>query len=279
MTAEPIRVGTNWLDLREGADSAARSRELVDQLQRHLPASGVRVIHDLACGTGAMGRWLAPLLPGRQHWVLYDRDADLLDMAAAHCPAPAADGAPVDIETRCCDITRLSAADLAGAGLVTASALLDLLTPAELGGLIDVCLAAGCPVLMTLSVVGRVELTPADPLDARVADAFDAHQRRTTDRGRLLGPDAVGAAVEGFREAGAEVLVRQSPWQLGAADAALATEWFSGWVGAACEQEPGLWADIDLAGRRRLAAAGAGRLGVLVGHADLLALPPGRSGG
>ena len=29
-----------------------------------------------------MGRWLAPLLPGPQHWVLHDRDADLLAVAS-----------------------------------------------------------------------------------------------------------------------------------------------------------------------------------------------------
>jgi trans-aconitate methyltransferase len=274
MTLEPIRVPSAWLDLREGADAAARARELVGQLRRHLP-KGDLVIHDLACGTGAMGRWLAPRLPGRQRWILHDRDADLLDVAAS-APPRAADGARVDVEVRHEDITRLSAGDLAGADLVTASALLDLLTAEELRVLIDVCTAAGCPALLTLSVVGRVELTPADPLDARVAAAFDAHQRRTTARGKLLGPDAVAAAVQGFRRAGSEVLVRPSPWRLAASQAALAAEWLAGWVGAACEQEPGLAAATELYTRRRLADARESRLVVRVEHADLLALPAGR---
>jgi len=65
MTVASLRVSSNWLDLREGADAAARARELVGQLRPHLPAGGALVIHDLACGTGAMGRWLAPRLPGR----------------------------------------------------------------------------------------------------------------------------------------------------------------------------------------------------------------------
>ena len=80
------------------------------------------------------------------------------------------------------------------------------------------CAGAGCPVLLTLSVTGRVQWLPADPLDSRVAAAFDAHQRRATRRGRLLGPDAVEAAAEGFRRLGAEVIVRPSPWRLGVAD-------------------------------------------------------------
>jgi hypothetical protein len=273
VSVETIRVSTDWLDLREGADAAARSRELVGELGRHLPASGVRVIHDLACGTGAMGRWLAPLLPGRQHWVLHDRDAALLDVAAARCPGPAADGAPVDVATRSSDITRLAAGDLAGAALVTASALLDLLTRDELGGLLDVCVAVGCPLLLTLSVVGHVELAPADALDARVGAAFDAHQRRMTGRGRLLGPDAVAAAVEELCLAGREVLVRRSDWRLGDADAGLAATWFGGWIAAACEREPELADEAGAYARRRLRAAQAGGLVVTVGHTDLLALP------
>jgi hypothetical protein len=269
-TVEAIRVSPGWLELREGADAAARSRELVGHLRRRLPGGGRSVIHDLACGSGAMGRWLAPLLPGPQRWVLHDRDADLLELAEADMPGPAADGAAVAVETRLSDITQLDGDDLAGATLITASALLDLLTRDELAALIRACAGAGCPVLFTLSVTGRVHLAPADPLDARVAAAFDAHQRRLTLRGPLLGPDAVEAAVEGFRRLGAEVIVRPSPWRLGAAETALAAEWLTGWVGAACEQDPALAAEADLYRRRRLREAEAGRLAVTVGHADLL---------
>jgi hypothetical protein len=138
---------------------------------------------------------------------------------------------------------------------------------------VSVCAGAACPVLLTLSVVGRVGLTPADPLDSRVAAAFDAHQRRLTTGGRLLGPDAVAVAVEEFLRLGAEVFVRPSPWRLGALEADLAAEWFTGWVAAACEQQVELAAEIDAYARRRLAEATAGELAVTVGHADLLVLP------
>jgi hypothetical protein len=207
------RVSPQWLALREPADAAARAVDLVE----HLPAVDRSIIHDLGAGTGAMGRWLAPLLPGTQHWVLHDRDADLLEAAAIDLPA-------VTVETRLSDITRLRPGDLADATLITASALLDMLTADELAGLVTACAGARCPVLITLSVVGRVELGPADPLDRRVAAAFDAHQRRATDWGRLLGPDAVAVATEAFRRLGAEVLVRPSPWRLGASHAGLASE-------------------------------------------------------
>jgi hypothetical protein len=137
----------------------------------------------------------------------------------------------------------------------------------------NVCVAPGCPVLLTLSVAGRVDLAPADPLDSRVAAAFDAHQRRMTVGGRLLGPDAVAAAVDGFRRLDAEVIVRPSPWRLGAAEADLAAEWFTGWLGAACEWDVELAAEAEGYARRRLDEARTGRLAVTVDHADMLVLP------
>ena len=167
MTVEAIRVAPAWLDLREGADAAARARELVGHLRRRLPAGHRQVVHDLACGSGAMGRWLAPLLSGAQRWVLHDRDADLLALAAADAPGPAADGAAVTVETRLSDVTKLGRDDLAGATLITASALLDLLTGDELAALIRACAGAGSrfcspfpsPVASTSS--RRTRSTPA----------------------------------------------------------------------------------------------------------------------
>jgi trans-aconitate methyltransferase len=273
MSGQAVRTSPRWLALREPADAAARSVELVQRLGRHLPASGRLVIHDLGGGSGAMGRWLAPRLPGRQHWVAHDRDADLLELAMEDPPGPAADGAAVTFEVRRSDITRLAPGELADASLVVASALLDMLTADELAAMLGACRATGCPVLLALTVVGRVALTPADPLDGRMAAAFNARQRRATAAGRLLGPDAVDAAVEALRGTGAEVLVRPSPWRLDAAHAELTAEWLAGWVVAACEQEPALAADARAYRDRRLAQAAAGELVVTVDHADLLVAP------
>jgi hypothetical protein len=263
MSATAVSVSPEWLALREPADAAARSAELADRLARHLPAAGRLVIHDLGGGSGAMVRWLAPQLPARQHWVVHDHAAELLERAVA-APPPSAS---VTIEARRSDITRLTADDLAGASLITASALLDLLTADELVRMLRAC--TGLPMLLALTVTGRVTLTPADPLDARIGAAFNAHQRR----GRLLGPNAVGAVVEELRGTGAEVLVRPSPWRLDAAHADLSAEWLEGWVAAACEQEPALAADARAYRDRRLEQAAAGELAVTVDHADLLVAP------
>lgn len=273
MTTATVRVSPDWLRLREAADAAARATDLVDEVQRHLAAGSRTVIHDLGCGTGSMARWLAPQLRGTQHWVMYDRDAELLTRATEIRPGPAADGAAVTVVTRQRDITRLGHADLRGASLITASALLDMMTADELARFVTTCARVRCPVLVTLSVIGRVELTPPDPLDASIADAFNAHQRRAAGGTRLLGPDAVGVAMDAFTRLGAQVLVRASPWRLGSADAVLTTQWFSGWVGAACEQRPELGFAAAPYARRRLTEAGRGRLGVSVHHQDLLAVP------
>src|SRR5215212_6571083 len=114
---------SDWLALREPADAAARDTGLADQLRDRLtPPLTVR---DLGCGTGSMGRWLAPRLHGPQHWVLMDRDPALLTHAGTHLPDA------VTVETRQGDVTALTEDDLAGTDLVTCSALLDLLTTDE----------------------------------------------------------------------------------------------------------------------------------------------------
>ncbi|WP_089103966.1 trans-aconitate methyltransferase [Streptomyces hyaluromycini] len=268
---EPPRYAPEWLELRESADAAARAHDLLDPLRirlANLPGKAGVVVHDLGCGTGSMGRWLAPRLDGSQHWILHDRDPYLLHFAAVASPRAAADGSRVTVETRRGDVARLTPDALIGASLVTASALLDVLTREEIDTLAAACAGAGCPALLTLSVAGRVELTPSHPLDAELAEAFNAHQRR----GGMLGPDAVTAACEAFADRGATVKVHPSPWRLGPDEKALTEQWLRGWVGAAVEQRPELAERADAYLAERLAANAAGELRVVVHHSDLLAL-------
>ena len=64
MTAEAIRVSRGLARPARGCRRAARARELVGRLRRRLP-SGAWVIHDLACGSGAMGGGSRHSCPGR----------------------------------------------------------------------------------------------------------------------------------------------------------------------------------------------------------------------
>ncbi|UQA98107.1 class I SAM-dependent methyltransferase [Streptomyces halobius] len=272
------RFAPEWLELRERADAAARAPGLLRPLRTWLSGRAVAqdrglVIRDLGCGTGSMGRWLAVRLPGPQHWILHDHDAALLARAECRLPASARDGSPVTATAEHGDLARLTADALVGTSLVTASALLDLLTADEVRALAAACAGAGCPALLALSVAGRVELTPSDPLDAEIGAAFNDHQRRT-DRGRrLLGPDAVAAATDAFERHGAMVHVQPSPWRLGGPEDALTAEWLRGWVGAACAQRPDLAPRAAPYLRERLSACAVGELSVMVQHTDLLALP------
>ena len=268
--SDVILVSAEWLTLREQADARSRSRRLAYAAARLV--EGPVVVHDLGSGTGSMMRWLAPFLPGPQRWVLHDWNGDLLAQAATS-PARDAQGAAVEIETSVEHAEHLRHEDLAGASLVTASALLDVLTRDELDAVVDACVAAGAPALFSLSVIGLVRLSPADPGDRVFQAAFNDHQRRLADDRRLLGPDAATAAAASFRRAGWKVRVAGSPWRLGSADPALTAGWLEGWVAAATLQRPALleWGDEYLL--RRVGQLARGELRVVVHHADLLACP------
>lgn len=268
----------DWLDLREPADHRARDAgagSLLGTLAESLRTArgdGL-VVRDLGCGTGSLARWLAPRLPGGgpgQHWVLHDRDPALLDRALAGLPAG------VTGEAVPGDVTGLDAGALSGTDVVAASALLDLLTAAEVERLAAACAAAGTVVLLTLSVTGEVRFDPGEPLDAELAAAFDAHQRRDAGGGRLLGPDAAAVAAAALRGHGFRVHTAAAPWRLGPASAPLLAEWLDGWLGAACAQRPELARAAEAYAARRRRRLADDRLTATVGHLDLLAVPPAR---
>lgn len=276
------RYAPEWLALREDADARARADELVGPLNSFLAGTtapgGRLTVHDLGCGTGSMGRWLSARLDGPQRWFMHDRDPALLENIAARMPRETGDGSALEVVPQQRDITRLTGEDLAGTSVVTASALLDLLTADEVESLAAGCAAAGCAVLLALSVEGQVELDPSDPLDEEFAAAFNAHQRRADAGRRLLGPDATEAATAAFERNGFSVLTRSSPWRLGPQESGLTAQWLLGWVAAACAQEPSLEAASEGYLRRRLDSCDGGTLEAVVHHRDLLALPGGPAG-
>ncbi|MFL1376479.1 MULTISPECIES: SAM-dependent methyltransferase [unclassified Nocardiopsis] len=255
-TADTQEFTPHWLAAREDADTRARSRGPLAALAAHGGA-----VADLGCGTGALARWTAPRLPGVRNWMLFDRDPRLLALAGGQVPVPR-------VETHLLDLGRLRAEDLAGATLVAGSALLDVLTEAQVLTVADAVAGTGLPAWFTLSVAGRVVLTPEDPLDAEVAAAFNAHQRRD---GRL-GPDAVEAAIDAFARRGYRATTFPSPWRLGPDPEPVTRMWLEGWVGAAAEQDPRPPLEGYLT--RRLEQLDAGLLAVVVHHDDLLLMPP-----
>ncbi|MEJ5944391.1 hypothetical protein WDZ17_03685 [Pseudokineococcus basanitobsidens] len=287
-------MAPDWLALREPADVRARDAvadELLPALGEHLsrrsePRPG-RPLHvlDAGAGTGAGARWLAARLgtPGAgrlpTRWTLVDHDADLLDVAGRTPGATGGGAVRVvgDLDDAAGLVREGGAAGADRVDLLTATALLDLLRPVEADVLVGAALAADVPLLLSLSVTGEVALDPPHPDDAALGAAFDAHQRR----GGRLGPDAAPLVVERLRAAGHGVRTAASPWLLGTAgppgadDAALLLAWVRGRAAAAVEQDAGLADRAAAWTAEREAQVAAGRLGAVVGHVEVLALPAG----
>lgn len=265
------RFPGDWLRLREPADHAARSHSLVERLRlKWCRGRGSLKITDLGSGTGSNLRYLAPRLPVPQQWTLVDHDPELLGRVTRP-----ADAGPLSLLTERMDL-RDWALPATGTHLVTASALLDLVSADWLDRLVRECAGQGAAVLLVLSYDGDVTWTAPDPGDAFVRTAVNAHQEREKGLGAALGPQATPEAATRFRNAGYRVWTEASPWHLDAGSLPLADPLIAGWVNAAAEIFPEHAGTLRDWGARRLEALRSGRTGLRVGHRDLLALPDAR---
>ncbi|MFO1423198.1 MAG: class I SAM-dependent methyltransferase [Candidatus Competibacteraceae bacterium] len=263
----------DWLALREPVDAAARNPELTGRLQDWRWRRGPLTVLDLGSGAGANLRFLAPLLGGEQHWRLVDHDPVLLARGEEQCGAWAAKREiNLTLNWRrlnlVLDWERL---DFRGMDLVTASALLDLVSADWLERLAQRCRDARAAVFVVLSYDGSIAWEPALAGDEVVGEQVNRHQRTDKGFGPALGPDATGALTVRLRELGYEVMTRPSPWRLGPEQRGMQTALLEGWVNAARQIAPEAeddWADW-LARRRRWIEQGASRL--RVGHEDLFA--------
>lgn len=272
----------DWLSLREPADHAARSETLFARLQPFLAerAAGGKALRmvDLGAGSGSNLRWLAPRLQHAQAWTLVDRDAGLLARAKA-TPLAAANS----VQTLEADLSRSNLPWIAEADLITAAAFFDLVSADWIERLCATCAAAEAACLFVLSVDGRRGLMDADGSliedeeDYFLQELFNAHQRRDKGLGAALGPDAGPVLARKLSEQGLEVETRTSDWRLQAGQdltLALGGELLTGWRDAALERAPEAASRIDAWHQRRQADLAAGRLGLYVGHLDVMALPP-----
>ncbi len=198
----------DWLALREPADHRARSRRLTQSVRDHLAAGTTVSVVDLAAGTGSNLRYVASGWDRSQAWLLVDQDPDLLSRAR---PVGSA-----TVTTRVADLIDggQMPAILERRDLITASALLDLVSRAWLEQMIAACQRSRATVLFALTYDGRMECSPEDPEDAAVRALVNQHQRTDKGFGAALGPDAAGCAAELLEAAGYRVLRESSDWQL-----------------------------------------------------------------
>ncbi|MEQ1898528.1 MAG: class I SAM-dependent methyltransferase [Vicinamibacterales bacterium] len=286
---------SGWLKLREAADAASRSADLTriaaEATRSAAGDEAVRVL-DLGTGAGSNLRYLIPRLPPRQRWLVVDRGEDLLaDLLARTAPWAAArglsarvaggrltiSGGNVDcvVETRQMDLGPLADPSIFdGRNLVTASALLDLVSASWLATVAGHCRTQRAVALFTITYNGGSTCQPEEPEDALVLDLFNRHQR--TDKGLggpAAGPGATEAARRAFEAAGFTVRVEPSDWTIGPEAQAMQQFLVDGWASAASEVSSDDAPAIADWRRRRLAHIKAGLSRLSVGHHDLLATP------
>lgn len=284
----PLSAGSqfaaDWLTLREEADFASRSQLIAQMASEWLHArTHTPLVADLGCGRGSNMRFLAPRLGGPQRWKLIDHDPVLLEQAQQRvADLRDAQGQPVRVETHCGSLEALEKIPLDGVDLVTASALLDLVSQQWIDVLVKRCAEQHQGILIALSVTdGWHFIDPqGEPLlndeDHWLLAMFIAHQQRDKGLGDALGGQAHDALVKALEKANYHIEQAVTPWQLAAGNRdfqPLMMTLLEGWAEAATEQAPEAAARIATWLQQRQQSIAKGELGVWVGHRDLFAAP------
>jgi SAM-dependent methyltransferase len=284
----------DWLALREPADAAARSERLLQTVAaRFTPETNLTVL-DIGAGTGANARYLAERLQAQQQWLLIDHDPSLLIEASQRLRAwgesrglvvsrdeagwhVEGEGLAVTFATKLADLADLSSASelFLDRRLVTASALLDLVSAAWLESLASECRVAGAAGLFALTYDGRIHCSPEEPGDDDVRQLVNEHQRGDKGFGAALGPTACTVAAECFGALGYSVEREASDWHLEPDAAELQRQLIEGWSRAAVQMAPDRSAFIREWTDRRLAHVLDGHSRLVVGHEDLAVWLPG----
>ena len=257
----------DWLALREPADRAARDERLVEGLACYLEKMERPRLLDIGCGTGSTLRSLSEHVPEETSWLLLDNDPLLLAEASRRA------GTDRRIEFRVHDLADLDALPLDGVSVVTASALFDLCSERFCAALADRLAEEGCGLYAALNYDGVMRWSPQHPLDDRMTDFFNRHQRTDKGFGPALGPDATACLAGQLTSRGFTVATGESPWQLDGRTAALHAELLKSLreplvaAGDFPETTVDEWLEFRLDAISRPGAS------CLVGHRDLLALP------
>jgi hypothetical protein len=289
------RFAADWLAVREQADAASRAPELLRPLQTVLRSAsssrGPLQIIDLATGTGANLRYLAPRLGGNQIWTVVDTDPDLLAELPLRVTRWAGtaglgvtagpDGLTLEGPTLRCEIrirrlhldTQLAKVPFAGAHLVTASALLDLVSRSWLERLLAQCHPHGAAFLFCMSYDGRIAWRPRERADLATRMLVNRHQCADKGLGPALGPGGANTAARLLRSSGYEVLRARSDWRLGPGMAALQSALLQGRHAAALAMAPASARVLSIWRARRQTHIARGRSRAVVGHVDLVAWP------
>ena len=246
---------SEWLALREPADTAARSHKVMDACAAYFKNHTEVRICDMGAGTGASVRAFAHMFAAPS-WTLIDQDANNLAVAKQR---------HLEIATKVCDFARDPDCWPSDTTLVTATALLDLTSRAWIDRFVAALHAKRLPLLCTLTVDDALFLAPSHPLDENVFDAFRAHQHSDKGFGPAMGGEAAAYLETALKNAGYEITADDSPWRVERGE--LLRQLLDGTAGAV--RETGRVPEIDA----WLRTAQADTTLFVVGHRDVFAVP------
>ncbi|MBS1818255.1 MAG: class I SAM-dependent methyltransferase [Acidobacteria bacterium] len=250
-----------WLALREPVDVAARALDVTRAALAAIARKPSVCIVDLGGGTGSNIRYLRAHVAVPARWSLADHDPALLAVARARLGAT--------VETTTTDLRVLEPSLFDGADLVTASALLDLVSESWMLEFVRHCRRVGAAVLVALNYDGRMSCDPADGDDEFVRALVNRHQRTDKGFGPALGPEAASRAEALLRHAGYEVVSASSDWHIAPEHAELQRQLIRGWADASAEISPTDTPRIRAWEQRRLSLVDRARSHIVVGHRDV----------
>lgn len=260
MSAE--RFAQEWLRLREPVDHRSRNGEVMQACSDWCEAKRPQKALDLAAGAGSNARYLAPRLPMIEEWLLVDHDADLLEQSRDQFQTKVANLANGVAKTL-----------LDGVQLVTASALLDLVSHSWLEHLVERCRAQRIALLFAISVDGRIRFDPPLHNDPLIVASFAKDQTLEKGLGAPLGATAPKHMKQLLSDHGFATVSGAADWHLDAGDATLQRMFLDSYTQAARQSEPAAIEEINAWLETRHALIAAGDHKIEVGHTDIFASP------
>lgn len=283
----------NWLALREPLDQASRSKELTMSFVAALGSLAEPVIMDIAGGTAANFRMLAPEIARNQHWRLLDNDPMLLQQSFAavsawalgkgwtaqrtrdtflivHTPTGqwSLSVEPIDVAASVEDLPF----DTVDA--VVTSAFLDLVSYDWVERIAKCLSTVRRPFFATLNVDGQRLWSPAHRDDDWIESIFQRHQLSDKGFGPSLGIGAAAVVLVAFEKKGFKVNIQSSDWLVDALHSEkLLAQLLMDAMEVSIEAKPNEAPRIQEWYRARQSQIERRELCYTVGHLDLLALP------
>lgn len=227
-----VRAESDWLQERYQMDAGSRNPDLLRTFLESFDAGrSVQRILDVGSGFGANFLFLAPRIPGRQHWLLLDRDNELIDKVNWMIQDRAQDldrdgtrilkealaSGRITVDSYCGDFTDAASPIFEKSwDAVVANAVFDLNSQEQFRAFLRAALAAkrdhDLRLYFTLHLERGGGFDPRSPENDRYMDLFHQHMARAQDFGRAMGADCAKDMKEIMLQEGLRPILGASPW-------------------------------------------------------------------